>query len=201
MRPSGALLVLAVRRLGTPKRVLQVRRGCIAGLGGVQSPGMAGRDLLDQPRVAVGIGQGEERSVAGAFGVGAGLPRLDWERWAVPDVAHVDPTTDEFVVCRFDVGDDQACLGRAGRGGRESLAESDRGPRAWGCELDDAKAVHRGDVVVEPPTQACIEVLGSVNVGDGDDLDLELHVDPRDARIPACGAFFSGAHSYLLVCG
>src|SRR5205085_3154268 len=99
-------------------------------------------------------------------------------------------TADELVICRFDVGDDQPSLGRAGRGGRESLAERDRGTRAWGCELDDAKALQRGGVVVEPPTQALIELLGSVNVRHGDDLDLELHVDPPDARVAACGAFF-----------
>ena len=195
----GALLVLAVGGLGTPKRALQIRRGREGRLGGVDPAGEPRRDLLDQPRIAVGIGEGEERPVAGALGVDAGLPRLDGERRAVPHVAHVDAAADEFVMGRFDVGDDQPRHGRARRGRRESLAERDRGPRARGRELDDAKAVQRGDVVVEPPTQALVELLGSVDVGHGDDVDLELHVDLPDARVAARGLCFGGAHVNLLV--
>ena len=88
------------------------------------------RDFLDQPRVAIGIGEARERPVAGALGVGARLPRLDRERRAVPDVTHLDATADELVIGDLDVGDDQLPLGRAWRGRRESLAERDRGPRA-----------------------------------------------------------------------
>src|SRR6516165_2882062 len=69
-----------------------------------------------------------------------------------------------------------------------------------GCELDNAKALHRGDVAVEPPTQALIEFLGSVDVGHGDDHNLELHVDPPDARVAACVVYVDGAHHYLLFC-
>src|SRR6516225_7326284 len=69
-----------------------------------------------------------------------------------------------------------------------------------GCELDDAKALRRGDVAVEAPTQALIEFLGSVDVGHGDDHDLELHVDPPDARVAACVVYVRGAHRYLLIC-
>src|SRR5262245_64598007 len=105
------------------------------------------RDLLDQPRVAIGIGEARERPVAGALGMGARLPRLDRERRAVPDVTHLDATADELVIGGLDVGDDQLPLGRAWRGRRESLAERDRGRRARGCELDDAKALH--------PTKSC----------------------------------------------
>ena len=66
--------------------------------------------------IAVGIVEGEERPVAGALGVGAGLARLDGERRAVPDVTHVDATADESVMGRLDVGDDEPALGRAWRG-------------------------------------------------------------------------------------
>ena len=31
--------------------------------------------------------------------------------------------------------------------------------------------------LIEPPTQTLVELLGSVDVGHGDDVDLELHVD------------------------
>ena len=65
------------------------------------------RDFLDQPRVAVGILEGAERTVARALRVAAGLPCLDWERRAVPHVTHVDATADELVMGRLDVGDDQ----------------------------------------------------------------------------------------------
>src|SRR5438105_13795441 len=50
------------------------------------SAGCSRRDLLDEPRVAVGIVKGEERPVAGALRIGAGLPRLARERG---HVAHV----------------------------------------------------------------------------------------------------------------
>src|SRR5262249_36033552 len=99
------------------------------------------RDLLDQPDIAVGIVEREKRPVARVLRVGAGLPCLDGERRSVPHVTRVDATADELVMGRFDVRDDQTPLGRARRGGRESLAEGDRTPRAWGCELDDAKAL------------------------------------------------------------
>jgi hypothetical protein len=45
-------------------------------------------------------------------------------------------------------------------------------PEPGGRELDDANAVSWGDVVVEPPTQAPVELLGSVDVGHWDDVDL-----------------------------
>ena len=96
-------------------------------------------DLLDEPQIAVGIVEGAERPVAGALGVGAGLARLDGERRAVPHVTHVDATVEESVMGRLDVGDDERALGRARRGRCEPQAERDRGRRARGCELDDAK--------------------------------------------------------------
>ena len=100
---------------------------------------------------------------------------------------------------RFDVGDDQACQRRARRGRGESLAECDRGPGARRRELDDAKAVQRGGVVVQPPTQVFVVLLGSVDVGHGDDVDLELHVGLPDSRVGARGVCFGGAHIKLLV--
>jgi hypothetical protein len=73
-------------------------------------------------------------------------------------------------------------------------------PEPGGGELDNAKAVKRGDVVVEPPAQALVELLGSVDVGDGDDLDLEVHVDLPDGRVAAGVVYFGGAHGCLLGC-
>jgi hypothetical protein len=71
-------------------------------------------------------------------------------------------------------------------------------PDPGGGELDDAKAVQRGDVVVEPPAQALVELLGSVDVGHGDDLDLEVHVDLPDGRVAAGVVYFGGAQGCLL---
>jgi hypothetical protein len=71
-------------------------------------------------------------------------------------------------------------------------------PDPGGGELNDAKAVHRGDVVVEPPAQVLVELLGSVDVGHGDDLDLEVHVDLPGGRVAAGVVYFGGAHGCLL---
>ena len=60
-------------------------------------------------------------------------------------------------------------------------------PEPGGSELDDAKAVQRRVVAVEPPAQTLVELLGSVDVGHRDDLDLEVHVDLRGGRGAAVG--------------
>jgi hypothetical protein len=88
---------------------------------------------------------------------------------------------------RFDVGDDQPALGRARGGGRESGAEGDRGRGAGWRELDDAKAVQGGRIVVEAPAQALVELLGPVDVGHRDDLDLKFHVDLPGGRMAGSG--------------
>ena len=103
----------------------------------------------------------------------------------MPDVTYLDAATDELGMGGLDVGDDQAASGRAGSGGREPQAERDRGPGAGGRELHDPEAVHRGDVIIEPPTQVIVELLGPVNVGHGNDLHLELHVDLPDVHLAA----------------
>src|SRR5262249_3232100 len=54
------------------------------------------RDLLDQPYVAVGVVEIEERPVALSRRVEARLPGLDRERRAVPEVADLDAAGSEF---------------------------------------------------------------------------------------------------------
>jgi hypothetical protein len=111
----------------------------------------------------------------------------------MPDVTHLDAAADEIGMCGFDVGDDQTGFGRAGRGRREPQAECDRCPGARGRELNDPKAVHRHDVIVGPPPQALVELLRPVDVGHGNDVHLEFHVDhsiSRNAewvRLVSCG--------------
>ena len=69
-----------------------------------------------------------------------------------------------------------------------------------GRELDDAKPIERGDVVVEPPTQAFIELLGPVDVGYGDDLDFEVKVELPHAPVAAFFVYFRTTHACLLRC-
>ncbi len=73
-------------------------------------------------------------------------------------------------------------------------------PEPGGVNLDVAKAGQRGGVVVEPPAQPLVELLGPVDVGHRDDLDLELHVDLPDGRVAARVRYLGGAHACLLRC-
>ena len=54
-------------------------------------------------------------------------------------------------------------------------------PEPGGGELDYANALCGGNVLVEPPTQELVKLLGSLDVGHGDDVDLEVHGDARQA--------------------
>src|SRR5262249_51291296 len=45
--------------------------------------------------------------------------------------------------------------------------------------------------------EALVEGLGSVDVGHGDYVDLEVHVDVPRGRVVACVAYFGGAHGCL----
>src|SRR5678815_1065933 len=62
-------LVLAVGGLGTPKRVRQISRGREARHPGVDAPRQPGRDLLEQPSVAVWITERGKRAVAATRGI------------------------------------------------------------------------------------------------------------------------------------
>ncbi len=50
-------------------------------------------------------------------------------------------------------------------------------------DLYDAKIVSHNEIVVEPPSEPCVELLCTVDVRDGDERDLELHVDSRDTGV------------------
>jgi hypothetical protein len=86
---------------------------------------MPRRDLLDDPRIAVRIVEGEERPVARTLGVGAFDSRLWRERRAMPHVARFNTTPDQILMGRYDVGDNQRASGRTRRGCGYSLAERD----------------------------------------------------------------------------
>src|SRR5258707_10291939 len=83
-------------------------------------------DLLDQPHIAVGISEGEERPVAIALGVGAGKPSLQGKRCAVPHLTRVDATAAEFAMIRPELGDKQLPRARAPR--RRSELQAERHP-------------------------------------------------------------------------
>ena len=68
-------------------------------------------------------------------------------------------------------------LAEPGAGRRDARAELDRAAGAGRRELDYAERVAAADVGVEPPPEALVELLRAVDVGDGDDDDLELQVD------------------------
>jgi hypothetical protein len=104
--------VRAVSGLGSPKRALEIRGGYVARRSGAHAAGEPSRDLLGQPRIAIGIGEGKERPVARALWVGTRVACLDWEGRAMPDVTHLNAATDELGVGGLDLGDDEAALSR-----------------------------------------------------------------------------------------
>jgi hypothetical protein len=107
----------------------------------------------------------------------------------VEHIAHIDAARDEFGARRHDVGDDEIeSLRRAGCGGRDSLAKVDRARRARRRELHGPKRVTDDEVGVEPPAQAAVEALGSIDVGHRDDDGLELQVH----RVVAAHRFLLG---------
>src|SRR5208282_2224984 len=87
-----------------------------------------------------------------------------------------------------------------GSGRRDVLAELDRAPGARRRELDQAEIFAGGAVDVEPPSDPLVKFLRAVDIRNGDDDDLELHVNSRDARV-SCYVVttnFIRAHGYLL---
>src|ERR1700733_14221903 len=50
-------------------------------------------------------------------------------------------------------------------------------------ELDDPEVIAGGDVGVQPPAEAGVEVLGPVDVADGHRHDLKPHIDTAHADL------------------
>ena len=111
------------------------------------------------------------------------------------------PRAHQFVAGSRDVGDDQVlALGRTGRGGREVGAELDRAAGARRRELDQAEAAGGGDVGVDPPAEAAhVELLCALDIRDGEDDHLEVHVDGPGAgdRAGVVAAGLGVAHGGL----
>src|SRR5215468_9504045 len=163
--------VFAMALLGLPE---QIGEGCVVD---AESPsGKQRLDLLEQPAVAVWIAERGERAVAGVIRRGSadssalaiGL-KLSTRSPGVEYLTDRDAAGREFLSGFFDVVDDQIeALGGARRGGGDLRAELDRTRRAGWCELDDAEAVIKGEIGVEPPPEAPVKALGAIDVGHRD---------------------------------
>src|ERR1700722_17542897 len=103
---------------------------------------------------------------------------------AVEHLADLNAATEQIIAGGLDVSDDQIkSLGGAGSGRGNILAEDDRAPRARRRELNDPKVLTVVIVGVEPPPEAPVEFLRTVDIRDRDNGDFELHVDFRDVRL------------------
>src|ERR1700690_3295299 len=104
----------------------------------------------------------------------------------VEHLADLDALGEEPVADRIDVGDDQVQPpGRAGRGGGQVRPELDRAPGPWRRELDQSELLTDGAICVEPPPEASVELLGAVDIRDGDDDHLKSRAEARDGCGPA----------------
>ena len=64
-----------------------------------------------------------------------------------------------------------------------------------GRGLGHAKAVQRGGVVVQPPTQPFVEILGSVDVGHGDSVSTSSFM----STLPTVGSELVACASVVLM--
>src|SRR5207244_5391690 len=102
-------------------------------------------DLLDEPGVAVGILEGDERVVALPFWIGFGQLAALAE---VEHLAGIDTALDEPVARGIEVGDAEMQAVEAPGSHLGVLHDRDRAGRAWWCHLHDAKVL-AGTVVDE----------------------------------------------------
>ena len=139
-------------------------------------------DLLEQPVVAVRVAERGKRAVVATFRIRAGYASVvpgvvEHSDGVVEHLADLDAVVDELVAGRLDVEDDEVqALNRARHGRRDSVAEDDRGLRAGRRQLHDPEVLTGDEVGIQPPAQLLVEVLGPIDVGDGQNDDLELHV-------------------------
>src|SRR5271167_1902104 len=108
-----------------------------------------------------------------------------------------DAVTEQLGAGGLDVGDDQVqALCGAGRGRGDVLAEDDRTRGARRRELDHAEVVTGGEIGVEPPPEPPVELLCAVDIRDGDDDDLELHVDSRVSGVVTTVLILQSCHVF-----
>ena len=108
-----------------------------------------------------------------AFGPGV----VEHTAGVVKRLAHVDTVGDQRGTGLLDVGlDEDQAVSRARDPRRDALAEDDRARRAGRRHLHDPKVVPGNKVGIQPPAHHLIEALGPIDVGNGQDNDLEFHV-------------------------
>src|SRR3954452_535500 len=134
--------------------------------------------LLEEPDVPVEVADARERVVVGAFGMGAVAPRAVCD---VADIVDLDAARNQLVSRRDDVGDhEMQALHAPGRHLADPGADRDRARRALRAQLDNAEVVSGAVVDVQFESHLLdVERLRAVDVGDGDDDELELVVHVR----------------------
>src|SRR4051794_40808815 len=139
--------------------------------------GEPGRDLLEHPAVAIRVAERCLREVR------ASLRRFDARGPPLLHRADIDAAADEVVAGGVDVVDhEDHALGGARLSRRAALAELDRARRVRRRHLHRAEVVADDQVDVEPPSEALIEALRAIDIGDGDLHDLQGHVDRAQWR-------------------
>src|SRR3954447_2402632 len=152
------------------------------------APGDPGRDLLEQPAVAVRVAEGGVREVRPPGQVDPGGLRL------LLHLADVDAAADEILPGGVDVLDRQVqLLEGPGLHRRNALAEMDRGLRAGRRHLH-LPEVAEVDIDVQAPPKALIEAQCPIDIGDRDRHDLEPHVDRGDFCHLRRTAYVGAAH-------
>src|SRR5664279_2112657 len=181
-----------------PRQIVRRREGRRSR---VDTAGQPRGDLLEQPAVAVRVAERGEGAVARAIGrraadatVRAGELEPSASLPFVEHLADLDTARHQLVAGYLDIGDDQVPnLSRTGRGRRESRAELDRALGARRRELDQAEVVTGGDVGVEPPPEARVELLRAVDVRDGQHHNLEFHIHLNRSAQKAAQLWASGS--------
>src|SRR5215470_10443552 len=132
-----------------------------------------------------------------------GLVRAGVNAIAVEHLTDLDASTKQLGASGLDVGDYEIeALSGAGCRRGYILAEDDRAPRARRRELDHSEVVIVGVVCIEPPSEPGVELLGTINIRDRKDDDLELHIDYRCFSLAArvFDRDWLGTHGCLLRC-
>ena len=147
--------------------------------------GQPGGDLLDQPGVAVRVAE-RERTSRSWRGPGPGRhPAAVPAWWNTPpsswntSLTSAPRAASSARAASMSFTTSCRPSGGAGRSRGDPRAEDDRALGARRRQLDHAEVRARGEVGVQPPPEAAVEVLGPVHVRDRHDHDLELHVHDR----------------------
>src|ERR1700722_5966208 len=119
----------------------------------------------------------------------------------VENLAYIHAKAKKFFASGLEVRNDQVhAFAGAGCCRGNVFAEDDRATGAGRRKLDHAVAFTGIVVRIEPPSQPRVKFLRAVHIGNGNDGNLELHVDWRGFRFAGSitAADWLGAHGCLL---